>query len=419
MFVITLITKWLAVAFYRLLKWNHSWQVALVLLLNSCLNIWISFLIFGTNNVGWFALIALFNFCTIFSFWFIIRWFTQSMNHLEKLNQQIKYDQNGFLNSTFAHHHIHQLIQTQNLQFGLIIIFELQQIDFFTKEFGISGAKTIKQTLMHSFKTGFSFKNQIFYRLKNGGYACFLPIDEQWNPDWYHSLNEIKFHPSPMWEKTLYQLKTLPEQISFDHQTVKINLNTAIGIYGIQDCDLNLIEENCQKTLANLTTEGENMIRINNEWEMLYQNYSEQEYQKLSNLIPNDQLWIEFKLINQQNIPVVSCILNGKLTYQQIIEDAEQVGIKTLTIRYLAQQILFFASQKELQYPVVLPYSFSFVNSSEFVPEWFLNRLKKTKINPKQIILELNGLEKDLTDYGMVNLHFLKRSGIKIIFQNQ
>lgn len=430
-FYLVFLVYWLGIAFCKIFKWKKEWEYIVIRLLGSVINIYICYLMLGQNQLGWFSVQMLFDFLTFIFFYLIFIGNDKVIDNLEKLNRAIMYNNKQFINASYAHQLIKKKINQLNCNAGLVILFNFSNIDNVYLQIGNYAASKIKANLIQSLSEIYKKYNPIFYVTDQNEYACFFPIND-FRINNMQILYKSNYQNKHLKNDPLYEfselLNTLPSFVKYNDKIVKVKINASIAIYGIHNCDLNLLEARCRINLLNFVgSKNNNVIYVNNPLKNDEENLKNVNYEALAELIPYKSLYFNFiKTKNDKAFqywfePEISCVSKLYFNNKQILAQAKKLNLYEEVSRFLAYESIkkFLEHKPKNTYKLIIDYPINYLSSLNFVGSFFYRKILNSSLNPKQIILRLNLNDNFISTKELLdNVEYIKKIGCSILLIN-
>ncbi|MDE5617671.1 MAG: hypothetical protein K2I36_02370 [Ureaplasma sp.] len=355
--------------------------------------------------------------------------FIQNLNRLDILK---KYEKHFFYSFNVAQKIIKEKIKQNNLQYGLVMIFDYINISKLPILWGNSKTNEIKKIIIDELLYAFKDEDVIFFITLKNEYAAFIPLRNKTFRnmlDIYKNNNkQIRPINDPFCDLQL-KLLDIPKIISFNNKTQKIYTGMYSSIYGIHSCDINELIEFARYTKTKSLTNKKGGIILDvfdpliwSEFNIKNNEYEFNQYFNSNNIAIKIVL-DTFNKINIINFHV-SYLNKLLLNYNEIKIYANNKNVLDKTIRLIAMESLKQLKKyncKTENKKINLQYPINYVLSYEFSIHNFKEKINLLNIQLDNLILDfdLSYLSSNnLNKINFLNLKNLKNNKCIIKFSN-
>lgn len=429
--ILTLLAVVANIFFITILKKNKSRFINFIssLVLFSLILIFATLLFYKNLNLLFLMLIQILVLFILYLIMYEISlWFIQFTKKISSIDKKQSYEHKYFLNSQVAFSSIQKYIDNNNINFGVVILFNLINFNRLHTVFGNSGAKFIQQEFLQKLVNSFSSTlSPLFFMTDNNEFACFIPLKQFTNnlKHIYSGNNkQIRSFDDPL---RLIQdnMFNIPKIVNYKNHSQQINSGAYASIYGLHSCDLNQLLDLCIKTKQKSYSNKKNSILEVYNPSMIYLNEQEIDIKEVNNyFLPNNfQITCELKkdVIEYYDFHI-SYLDKLLLNYDEIINLAIKENIYEYTSRLIAMQSLkkysLLESRYRKKYPVIINYPLNFTLSHNFNLGELKIKLQTLNIDNSNIIFSFDLSELNDEVIEPFNLINMKNVGFKILFKN-
>lgn len=429
--IIVLLIFNISICIIRINKENLSSSFIALMSIPEFLSVYILEAIFFSNKLQYMVMIMLqtlivWVLCLVI--YQCLLWYYQFTNKVRLIDSSKIYENKYFLNPNIAINTIKKYIKNNNVNFGIIIVFDLINFNRLPNLWGNNVSKHIKNLILDDLVNAFKELNPFFFMTNSNEFACFINLKSfNGNLKAIYDGNSKQIRSSNDAVRQIQNcMLNLPKNISYQNKVQQIYAGAYAAIYGVHSYDLEQLVKLCmvtkQKSLSGkrgvvLDVYNPSVIKLINPIEnsIFINKY----------FLPHN---FQVKLLVDKNIIAdtsvyhahISCLNKLLLNIDEIKSFAYNKKVYNNTLRMIGMQVLkaFVNCKNFRNSKIIIDYPINFVTSEQFNLGEFKTKLQTLNLQPENIILsfDLTELEKNWID--PVNLINIRNIGIKIIFTN-
>lgn len=355
-------------------------------------------------------------------------WIYQFTNKIKSIDNSKLYENKYFINSNNANSYLHRYIKNNNINFGIVIIFDLINFNRLPHLWGNSVTKYIKNLVLDDLVSALNSMQPIFFMTKSNEYGCFINLQE-FNGDLeaiYDGNNKQIRASNDVVRSIQNKMINLPKNISYKNKIEQIYAGGYASLYGIHSYDLDQLLNLCMVTKQKSSSIKRGIV---------LDVYNPSEIKLIEPIVYESTIGDEFlsqdfqiSLNNKKNIindlkvytPCVCCINKMLFSIDEIKTYALNKNIYDSTLRIIGMQVLkqFVNIKQYKKSCIIIDYPLNFVISNQFNLGDFKNKLQTLNLEPENIILKFDLSENQNFWIDNTNLINLKNLGIKTFFTN-
>lgn len=355
-------------------------------------------------------------------------WIYQFTNKIKSIDNSKLYENKYFINSNNVNNYLHSYIKNNNINFGIIIIFDLINFNRLPHLWGNSVTKYIKNLVLDDLVSALNSMQPVFFMTKSNEYGCFINLQEfKGDLKAIYDGNNKQIRASndavrPIQNKMI----NLPKNISYKNKIEQIYAGGYASLYGIHSYDLDQLLDLCTVTKQKSSSIKRGIVldvynpgEIKLDDPIVYKPTINNEF-----LSKDFQISLNNKKITINDLkvytPSICCVNKMLFNIDEIKTYALNKNIYNSTLRIIGMQTLkqFVNIRQYKKSCIIIDYPLNFVISNQFSLGDFRNKLQVLNLEPENIILKFDLSENQNLWIDNKNLINLKNLGIKTFFTN-
>jgi hypothetical protein len=342
-----------------------------------------------------------------------------------QLNIQTQYRYKQFVGYKFAPEQISEFIARKNIQYAYVMLLHIDIENTTDKIVDYDIRKQVESIISQEISHSFKDTSALFFQTNNDRLFCIVPATNfdinSIKVSYQNNITEKRTANDPLVKFENIENK-ISKEIALKKQLIKPTIQIFISVYGLHDSSIQRCVELCNTLL--LSKNNTNLIQIYHPVDYASQNNEMILYKELKNYVNDKNIEIQFKKIILRGetfqLPIYSYPSKNVFEYFKLL----QLVPKKLTIilmRHLvALTLQAYSTNSTLsEHNIIIYYPISFIGSTEFIIQNFMNKLKLFSLLPKRVCLMIDlDQTKRLSITTIKNLQALVKNGIRIIYNN-
>ncbi len=334
------------------------------------------------------------------------------------LDQHSRFDQGSFHRESFQESTIREYINRKNVKTGFYILFDINIDSKDTKILKLTITKILKE-LELSFTA-----SCVLFKADKTHYGVFVKTDGELNINLMIKNNRTQ---SRIGNDKLIKIENIIKKLNREYvisseESVFVNLQAAVVIYGIQESAVSFLQEKALFTLEKINKGiNWNKIVLFNPFKKIQSNSEAKDIDLLKKNVDISYISHEFYPVFNIKTKTTYCnVANAVISEGGVIslaasyKYARDIGKEEILRKYIAAKSLT-SSVGWNENKIIIKYSPLLINTLKFSEEDFISSILRFNQNPRNIIIHLNAVSLNtIKDRTIIqkNLNFLKTFGI-------
>lgn len=358
------------------------------------------------------------------------QWYYQFSKKVKAIDSSKAYENKYFLNYSYAISNIKKYIKTNDVKYGVVVIFNFINLNALPNLWGNNIARKIQNYVLQDIIDGMKWLEPIFFVTESGEYACFINLKSfNGNVEAIYSGNNKQIRSSfDALRKIQNSMLNLSKTISYENKNQQIYTGAYASLYGVHSYDIDQLIRLClvtkQKSFS--TKKGGVILNVYNPSSI--------------NLIKPIEVDIKEKVIfNPLEFQIklfktdltyngltfydssVACVNKLLFNFEEIKNYALNKQDYEITTRMVAMKVLrnYMGLRNTKNSAIIIDYPLNFVLSNKFNVGEFKTKLESLNLSTEDVVLrfDLNELKNYKLD-DFTNLQNLKNVGCILFFNN-
>lgn len=358
------------------------------------------------------------------------QWYYQFNKKIKAIDSSKVYENEYFLNYGYAIKNIKNYIKRNNVNYGVVIVFNFINLNALPNLWGNNIAKQIQSYVLKDIIDSLKWLDPIFFITEDSEYACFVNLKNfNGNVKAIYVGNNKQIRSSlDALRQIQNSMLNLSKTISYNNKSQQIYTGAYASLYGIHSYDINQLIKLClvtkQKSFSTkksgviLNVYNPNQINLIKPIEfkikesVIFNPLDFQIHMKKTKYIYNNLTLYDSN---------VSCVNKLLFNYEEIKNYASNNQEYDVTSRMIAMKVLrTYINLKNIKNSaVIIDYPLEFVLSNNFNLGEFKAKLESLNLQAENVALRFDfGELKKLKVENFTNLQNIKNIGCLLIFTN-
>ena len=358
------------------------------------------------------------------------QWYYQFSKKIKAIDSSKTYENKYFLNYGYAISNIKNYIKANNVNYGVVIVFNFINLNALPNLWGNNIARQIQNYVLKDVIHGLKWLDPIFFITESGEYACFINL-KNFNGDIeaiYSGNNKQIRSSSDALRKIQNSMLNLSKTISYENKSQQIYTGAYASLYGVHSYDIDQLIKLCLVTKQKSFSAKRGGVILN-----VYNPSQINLIKPIEVLIKENVIFnpLDFQVQMHKTNYVyedltlydsnVACVNKLLFNYEEIKNYALNNHEYDVTSRMIAMKVLrtYMGLKGTKNSAVIIDYPLEFVLSNAFNLGEFKAKLESLNLQPENVLLrfDLSELQNSKLN-NFTNLQNIKNIGCPIIFTN-